>query len=695
MKSKTHVSIFLLLHIIFLFSIIFDTRFGEYITTNDSYIQFNEKNQIQIKQSGFWNLTSGPIYIDDSDPNYNWSKTAFENKWCSGSGNWADPYIIENVTIDGQGSGSCITIRDSNSFFIIRNVTVYNAGTVDYDAGIKLENTTNGALANNNCSNNGYYGILLHFNSKNNIISGNTVNNNDWDGIRLSSSSSYNTISGNTANYNTYHGILLSYGNNTTILSNTANYNTYGIRLYSSSSNTISENTACYNSNGIYMYNGSNNFISGNTVNSNYNGIHLWTYCYNNTFSGNTANYNTYGIYLYLLNNNNIISGNTACMNTYEGIYMVNCINNFISGNTANNNGHFGISIERSSSNTLSGNTADNNAQDGIYLALSNNNIISGNTACMNTYEGIYLENCINNVISGNIIKNNGDSGIIINSSDFNIIWRNTIDDNQDGIFIYVGLNNTIIGNKIRNNYVRGVHIDEDSDYNEFTENIIYKNTIGFNIASLNDKNLVYKNFFLNNEIHAFDDGTANKWNIAVIGNYWDNHTTPDVNPKDGIVDSPYVFISGSVGSIDYFPIAEDGAPRVTINLPSEGEKFGSTAPTFNVEIIDVYVTEMWYTIYGGLNYYRFTGNGTINQTAWDALPDGRVTIMFYARDIVGNENFKEVIVIKDTSAGEPENLDSIPKISFGNYYIPFMFIMILSFIILEKKRRNSRIKWI
>jgi len=231
-------------------------------------------------------------------------------------------------------------------------------------------------------------------------------------------------------------------------------------------------------------------------------------------------------------------------------------------------------------------------------------------------------------------------------------IKKEHIDDNQDGIFIYVGLNNTIIGNTIRNNYVRGIHIDEDSDYNEFTENIIRNNTIGLNIAGLNDNNLVYKNFFLNNGKHGFDDGTDNYWNSTTIGNYWDNHTGPDVSPPDGIVDNPYTFIGGPAGSIDYLPIAEDGAPRITINSPQEGEKFGSTAPSFNVEVIDLYVYEMWYTLDEGLNNFTFTVNGMINQTTWDSLPEGNVTITFYAMDIAGNLGFEEVIVIKDISVG-------------------------------------------
>jgi hypothetical protein len=51
-----------------------------------------------------------------------------------------------------------------------------------------------------------------------------------------------------------------------------------------------------------------------------------------------------------------------------------------------------------------------------------------------------------------------------------------------------------------------------------------------------------------------------------------------------------------------------------------------------------------------GLHNYIFTENGTINQEAWDALPDGVVTIQFYASNTLGDVNFEQVNVIKDTS---------------------------------------------
>ena len=230
---------------------------------------FGQKSNVKIpKQSAAY--TESFIHVDG-----NWTLTATK-AWCDGLGTWQEPYVIEDVTIDSGGTGSGIFINNSkNDYFIIRNCTVYNAGSGTYDAGIKLENTNNGTLTNNNCSNNPQYGILLLNFCYNNTISGNIANDNDESGIYLYQSNN-NTISGNIANNNTE----------------------YGIHLYQNDYNSITGNTANDNDeSGIYLYQSNNNTISENNANDNQNGICLESSCDFNTFSGNTANGNQNGIF--------------------------------------------------------------------------------------------------------------------------------------------------------------------------------------------------------------------------------------------------------------------------------------------------------------------------------------------------------------------------------------------------------------
>ncbi len=529
--------------------------------------------------------------------NWSWARA---QSWCTvGDGTEENPYIIEDLTISSPPAIDCLTIKNSRKYFIVRNCILKDIPVVSF-AGLRLDNVTNAIIIDNQVYNNSRG---FEFNNVNNsqIINNNCSFNTGY-GIRLSDCY-YNTISENIGSDNDYGLYFNSKCDNNTISGNTAHFNTHF---------------------GIYLDGGDYNNITGNTAYDNDIGIYFDQYCDYNTLSGNTVNNNTqYGIYLTVNCTSNTISGNNANNNTQYGIYLTtDCNNNTILGNIVNDNTH-GIYIDYSDYNNITGNIANDHIGDiGIYLFGSDYNIVSGNTA-----------------------NNNGD-GIAITTSNYNTISENILNGNNDGIYIFDANNNIIMGNTISDNDLHGIYFEEDSDYQEISENIMYNNTIGIYINGLNQDNSIYENFFLKNGKHAIDAGINNIWNSTSIGNYWDNHTSPD-NNHDGIVDTPYTGIGGSVGSIDYLPIAEDGAPRITIISPSEGQRFGITSPTFNVEIIDIYIVSMWYTIDGGLNNHTFIGNGTINQTVWHTLPEGNVIITFYARDIAGNVSFKEVTVVK------------------------------------------------
>ncbi|MCK4381994.1 MAG: right-handed parallel beta-helix repeat-containing protein [Candidatus Lokiarchaeota archaeon] len=191
-----------------------------------------------LKSSGYWNL-GFKIHIDN-----NWSETKSTYDWCSGSGVWSDPYVIENVTINSGNSGSCILIESSRVYFRIKNCTVYNSGNgfaLNYEGGIKMVNVTKGAIINNIAIGN-QVGIFS-YNCENNTILKNNANNNTLLGISLAQSIS-NFLSGNNANHNKY-GIDLYFSDNNTFSGNNASNNTYsGIILLESNNNTLSGNTA-------------------------------------------------------------------------------------------------------------------------------------------------------------------------------------------------------------------------------------------------------------------------------------------------------------------------------------------------------------------------------------------------------------------------------------------------------------------
>ena len=201
---------------------------------------------------------------------------------CTGSGTYTNPYIIEDLVIDGGGSGSCTLIENSDIYFKIENCYVLNSGDHP-DAGIRLSYVNNSQLIDNNCSSNGEHGIRL-FHSHYNNISGNTADDHKYSGIELMLSH-YNNISENTAKSNN-NGINIRYSNYNNILGNTAKFNGDGISLAFSHYNNISRNTATFNSYGITLYKSNFSTISGNMLRGNDYCIQE-EYCEGNIFKNN------------------------------------------------------------------------------------------------------------------------------------------------------------------------------------------------------------------------------------------------------------------------------------------------------------------------------------------------------------------------------------------------------------------------
>ena len=453
MKNKSKIkTIIIILGIIFALSTIGNLKIISDQGDNKGTMEIrNETNFNSLKRSGFW-ANCPSIHIK----NDNWSETALD--WIQvNSGTENDPHIIENVTIDAGGLGNAILIENSSDYFIIRNCTLTNSGS-DNNAGIFLNNTLNGQLVNNSCTNNNFHGICLSNKSNNTIIVNNTVNNNDRHGIKLQLNCSGNTVLGNKANYNGRCGIVLSIEcNNNSILGNECKFN--GVDPLG-------------NYFGIYIVNDCNdNLISGNIASNNeWYGIYLINGCDNNTISGNTARRNLiYGILVRDNSNENKILGNNASNNRY-GIGLYNCDENTISGNTANNAGTYGI-----------------------YLRIdSDNNVISENIANNIGKTGILLdENCDNNTLSGNILYYNGEHGVLLSND---------------------CLDNNITANYIFDNNYYGVFVRINSDDNIITANYIYQNTQwSILIDSANcDNTLISKNVMVSSEMKFINDAGTN-----------------------------------------------------------------------------------------------------------------------------------------------------------------------------------------
>jgi len=202
---------------------------------NSTGLTYNELNS-----ADYWNLINSNIFIDDADPNYNWSKTSTENDWCRGSGTFNDPYILENLSIDAYYIDSCIEIRNSQKFFRIDNCTLYNSGTGSWDSGISLYNTSMGQILNCQFIHLDSHSILVR-NSKNITIKKNRVENSPF-GIRLFDSNNC-IIDENSVLSNSQQGIALLRSFENLVTNNKIRYNSdYYLFLVDSSNNSISGN---------------------------------------------------------------------------------------------------------------------------------------------------------------------------------------------------------------------------------------------------------------------------------------------------------------------------------------------------------------------------------------------------------------------------------------------------------------------
>ena len=511
-KCKQKI-IIIILGIIFALSIVLNFSLSKHEWNVDSDNQNTEG--LNLKGAGYWNLTGMPINIDDLDPTKDWAYTTLNYDWCSGSGTWSDPYIIENVIIDGLGSGNCININNSNIFFIIRNCMVYNSGMgmdFTFEAGIKLINTNNGTLINNNCSNNAGNGISL-INCINNTILENTVNNNGQYGILLYNYCDNNTVSGNTASNNDDSGLYLRKDCDNDIISGNQikdNQN-YGLKI---ATNDSQNNLIYYNSFigtiGWHANDSGTNNHWDNSIIGNYwdnwtspdvvepygivdlfywiagsagsvdqfpltetpihlgEIIHIDDSGFLNSWS-ETARLKFWctgsGTYSdpFIIDGLEIDAGGSGSCILIENSNVYFIIRNCIVYNAGTGLAYdAGIKLENTNSGILSTNNCSYNLGSGIFLENDcDNNTISGNTAEGNNMVGIYLyTNCDNNTISENTLNNNGNGMTLYLDCSYNTIFGNTASDNiQYGIVNALCNDNTISENILQNNNWDGIYL--------------------------------------------------------------------------------------------------------------------------------------------------------------------------------------------------------------------------------------------
>ena len=225
-----------------------------------------------------------------------------------------------------------------------------------------------------------------------------------------------------------------------------------------------------------------------------------------------------------------MITGATAP--ACAGIHLNYGLRCTVFGNIVTNNYH-GISLASSSNNTLENNMVNSNNQHGISLSFSNGNTLIGNAANSNGSIGIDLAYSNSNTLLENAVSSNVYTGIRLLNSNVNELVHNTINSNNTmnhlhhaGLNLISSSSNTVYGNTANSNKRQDIRLDSSSS------NTIYLNSFGrFSSSySTNTWSSPQKMTYTYN---------GNDYENH-LGNYWSNYTGMDVDPEDGIGDTPY-----------------------------------------------------------------------------------------------------------------------------------------------------------
>ncbi len=393
---------------------------------------------------GHWVIHGSTISINNNGD--------FATYASSGNGSASNPWIIENLVLNGNGTGIIFDIQDTDAHFIIRNCYLYNTTS----NAIDIFQAGNGTILNNtitNCNTAIYIERGSNFQVINNTLTLNTLN-----GFETNDGATYIELVNNTITHNGYTGVYL-WGTNHSLLSE----------------NTIKNNT----NNGLTFDNLCvNNTIAYNTLDNNTDGLELLDRSNFNRIRYNTMNNNSaYGIYFDNGQNNyNMFLNNTINFNGDSGLYSWGSSHNTLINNTFNGNQYEGINLVGSSFNfTLTSNEASFNKNDGIQIDCPNNTV-TYNWANNNTGYGIHLDYGHNNTISLNTANGNGILGVFVeNCNDTTVTW-NVLHYNPTSVLPSGGFGNIIVNNSAGPaNLTAGTVIPSTGDTaNTFTFTVVY-----------------------------------------------------------------------------------------------------------------------------------------------------------------------------------------------------------------------------
>jgi parallel beta-helix repeat protein len=217
-----------ILSLISVFLILISCSFILSAPINKNVSNFNDKDIPLSLKAADYPFGISPIIIDD-----NWTETEVLYEWCSGSGAWGDPFVIDNITLDCKEKSSGLVINNSDQYyFIIQNCTFYNCSSFP---AIIIQNSKNGIVHECNFSRNNQIGIQL-VKTDNCSFTFNTISYNEI-GIYLEKTSECGFYKNNIT-HNSVEGVSISTTNSDLNLFYLNNFSSNGLNAYDAADNT-------------------------------------------------------------------------------------------------------------------------------------------------------------------------------------------------------------------------------------------------------------------------------------------------------------------------------------------------------------------------------------------------------------------------------------------------------------------------
>jgi len=126
-------------------------------------------------------------------------------------------------------------------------------------------------------------------------------------------------------------------------------------------------------------------------------------------------------------------------------------------------------------------------------------------------------------------------------------------------------------------------------------------------------------------------------------------------------------------------------APAITINNPEFAEVFVDISPLYSITIDESSLESYWYSFDNGLTNHSISAlTGAISQIVWNGLPDGHVTLTFYARDEAGNVGQSSVTITKRSTSEPPP-----PGIPGYDLFLLLGALSVISTLLIRKRLKS------